>query len=248
MVLNCVVSPRDRGFMLQHAWEHLRPGGALVLGLPRRCVLASAYTSAGRWLAMLRCCGFQLLHVRQTPKLLFFTLGRLEVSQHLAAIKPAHGDSLPGWPWLAASSKDYESEPVLSSAFEYNQSDMVVDNLVPLIAATPPATTQVAPVGASGTVSSTPSSPAGTSPSATVGVLVPAWLRSGIKEASKLLSEQPFTVQRAFRDPLICLTPHRKASKGGDKANFAVSLLAPGELSAAAAAGAGGGSSRSTVK
>ncbi len=234
MVLNCVVSPRDRGYMLQHAWEHLRPGGALVVGLPRRCVLASAYTSAGRWLAAMRCCGFQTLHVRQTPKLLFFTFRRLDVPPALEAAKAAAGD-IPGWPWMAATAKTYQEVPVLADVFEYAQSDMVIDNLVPL----PPALVSpegetVLDEGNSNKDTLTPAAAAASSaddvPAAPTGPQVSAWLRTGIKQARKLLAEQAFSVQRAFRDPLICLTPHQKASKGGDKANFGISLLTPGEF------------------
>lgn len=229
MVLNCVVSPRDRGYMLQHAWEHLRPGGVLVLGLPRRCVLASAYTSAGRWIATLRCCGFQVLHVRQTPKLLFFTVRRLDIPEHLLQAREAASDA-PGWPWMAASAKDYESVPALADEFEYAQSDMVIDNLVPLLPAPAAATATDDSTSGQPAAAAAASSDDGAAPQ---GMQVPAWLRSGAKEASKLLGEQAFTVQRAFRDPLICLTPRRKASKGGDKANFGVSLLTPGERGSA---------------
>jgi len=238
MVLNCVVSPRDRGYMLQHAWEHLRPQGALLVGLPRRCVLASAYTSAGRWLAVLRCCGFQVLHIRQTPKLLFFTLRRLGVPQQLLPAKAAAGDS-PGWPWMAATVKDYEAVPVLADEFEYAQSDMVIDNLVPL--QQPEGGVAGGAAAAAGGGDSSPSTeaaPTAQAVSAHHGKQVPAWLRSGVKEARKLLADQAFTVQRAFRDPLICLTPRRKASKGGDKANFGVSLLTPGEHGSTLAASA----------
>ena len=81
MVINCVTTPEDRGLMLALLFHQLRPGGLLLLTLPRLCLSQSRYMTQALFSSMLsEGVGFKIEKSRQSPKLQFYILQRPETS------------------------------------------------------------------------------------------------------------------------------------------------------------------------
>ena len=74
MVINNVDPARKRGEMLLRCAAHLKPGGFMLITLPRLCIEKSSFVSRKRWLAMIRGSGFEMVASKDTPKVAFFVL------------------------------------------------------------------------------------------------------------------------------------------------------------------------------
>jgi hypothetical protein len=74
MVINNVDPARKRGEMLLRCAAHLKPGGFMLITLPRLCIEKSSFVSRKRWLAMVRGSGFEMVASKDTPKVAFFVL------------------------------------------------------------------------------------------------------------------------------------------------------------------------------
>lgn len=202
MVLNCVTDAADRGRMLLHAWQHLRRHGILLIGLPKRCLLASAFCDTGTWLAAVRAAGFQLVHCRQTPKLLFFALRRLDAPD--PAGSASADQARPGVSaWLTGGPHALTEPPLLSPTCVFQRSDLVRD-----APPAPPSAVQAAGEAAPGVDMQD----------------WPLWLVQGVQEAAHLLAAPTEKLLGRVRSPQKCLHPRLLPAKGGDKAEFGVAL------------------------
>ena len=77
MVINCVIGGLERGKMLRGCFNHLKPGGHLLLALPKRCLNRSQFMNKEKFLKILtKIVGFKLRDFEETPKVSFFTLQR----------------------------------------------------------------------------------------------------------------------------------------------------------------------------
>lgn len=77
-VLNCVPDPTSRGKMLQLYYEHLHLGGLLFLMIPLLCLRHSKFMTYDRFVKILQAVGFRVKETKDSPKVSFFCLEKLE--------------------------------------------------------------------------------------------------------------------------------------------------------------------------
>ncbi|EEY70049.1 uncharacterized protein PITG_06609 [Phytophthora infestans T30-4] len=78
MVLNCVPGADKRGEMLRLYREHLKEGGLLFLMLPLLCLRHSQFMTYARFTKILEAVGFRVRETKDSPKVAFFCLERIE--------------------------------------------------------------------------------------------------------------------------------------------------------------------------
>ncbi|CAH0517565.1 unnamed protein product [Peronospora belbahrii] len=78
MVLNCVPGATKRGEMLRLYREHLKEGGLLFLMLPLLCLRHSQFMTYARFITILEAVGFRVRETKNSPKVAFFCLERME--------------------------------------------------------------------------------------------------------------------------------------------------------------------------
>ncbi|GMI05624.1 hypothetical protein TrRE_jg7044 [Triparma retinervis] len=78
MVINCVPTPAERGEMLLRLRNFTKIGGVVFLMLPLLCVNRSKYLDKPGFTAMLEDLKFEVREVKETPKILFYTLVKEE--------------------------------------------------------------------------------------------------------------------------------------------------------------------------
>ncbi|KAF1774513.1 S-adenosyl-L-methionine-dependent methyltransferase [Phytophthora cactorum] len=78
MVLNCVPGADKRGEMLRLYREHLKEGGLLFLMLPLLCLRHSQFMTYARFTKILEAVGFRVREIKDSPKVAFFCLERIE--------------------------------------------------------------------------------------------------------------------------------------------------------------------------
>lgn len=76
MVLNCVTSAGKRGDMLCRLYHFLRPKGLCFFTIPRSCLVMSPFIDQNEFESMLRFIGFEILEMKNSPKISFFILRR----------------------------------------------------------------------------------------------------------------------------------------------------------------------------
>ena len=78
MVLNCVPDPVSRGKMLRMYRDHLKPKGLLFLMIPLLCLRNSNFMTYEHFCNILKAVGFHIKETKDSPKVSFFCLERLE--------------------------------------------------------------------------------------------------------------------------------------------------------------------------
>ena len=78
MVINCVPTAVSRGEMLTRLRRFTRVGGVVFLMLPLMCVNRSKYLDKPGFTGMLEDLKFEVREVKETPKILFYTLIKKE--------------------------------------------------------------------------------------------------------------------------------------------------------------------------
>lgn len=79
MVLNCVPGADKRGQMLRMYRQHLKEGGLLFLMLPLLCLRHSQFMTYSRFTNILEAVGFRVRETKESPKVAFFCLERVEI-------------------------------------------------------------------------------------------------------------------------------------------------------------------------
>ncbi|KAG7391405.1 hypothetical protein PHYPSEUDO_004940 [Phytophthora pseudosyringae] len=85
MVLNCVPGADKRGEMLRLYREHLKEGGLLFLMLPLLCLRHSQFMTYARFTKILEAVGFRVRETKDSPKVAFFCLERVETADTAAS-------------------------------------------------------------------------------------------------------------------------------------------------------------------
>ncbi|KAK1940511.1 25S rRNA adenine-N(1) methyltransferase [Phytophthora citrophthora] len=78
MVINCVPGAEKRGEMLRLYRDHLKEGGLLFLMLPLLCLRHSQFMTYARFTKILEAVGFKVRETKDSPKVAFFCLERVE--------------------------------------------------------------------------------------------------------------------------------------------------------------------------
>ncbi|KUF99034.1 Acid phosphatase [Phytophthora nicotianae] len=78
MVLNCVPGADKRGEMLRLYREHLKEGGLLFLMLPLLCLRHSQFMTYARFAKILEAVGFRVRETKDSPKVAFLCLERID--------------------------------------------------------------------------------------------------------------------------------------------------------------------------
>ncbi|EGZ10165.1 hypothetical protein PHYSODRAFT_256360 [Phytophthora sojae] len=85
MVLNCVPGADKRGEMLRLYRQHLKEGGLLFLMLPLLCLRHSQFMTYARFTKILEAVGFRVRETKESPKVAFFCLERIETVNEAAS-------------------------------------------------------------------------------------------------------------------------------------------------------------------
>uniref|UniRef100_A0AAV1TZD0 Probable methyltransferase BMT2 homolog n=1 Tax=Peronospora matthiolae TaxID=2874970 RepID=A0AAV1TZD0_9STRA len=85
MVLNCVPGAARRGEMLRLYRSHLKEQGLLFLMLPLLCLRHSRFMTYARFLKILEAVGFRVRETKNSPKVAFFCLERIETVNEAAS-------------------------------------------------------------------------------------------------------------------------------------------------------------------
>ncbi|OWZ08547.1 hypothetical protein PHMEG_00018892 [Phytophthora megakarya] len=85
MVLNCVPGADKRGEMLKLYRQHLREGGLLFLMLPLLCLRHSQFMTYARFTKIVEAVGFRVRETKDSPKVAFFCLERIETLNEMAS-------------------------------------------------------------------------------------------------------------------------------------------------------------------
>ncbi|KAG1709555.1 hypothetical protein DVH05_020205 [Phytophthora capsici] len=84
MVINCVPGADKRGEMLRLYRDHLKEGGLLFLMLPLLCLRHSKFMTYARFTKILEAVGFKVRETKDSPKVAFFCLERVETVDEAA--------------------------------------------------------------------------------------------------------------------------------------------------------------------
>ncbi|KAL3658165.1 hypothetical protein V7S43_016795 [Phytophthora oleae] len=84
MVINCVPGADKRGEMLRLYRDHLKEDGLLFLMLPLLCLRHSQFMTYARFTKILEAVGFKVRETKDSPKVAFFCLERIETVDEAA--------------------------------------------------------------------------------------------------------------------------------------------------------------------